>query len=102
MTATRLKIAALRAMERLWSGWYLRATLMPGYFSKLCHRQGQRGHSLRLGEKSGRVVFDGVPAQLTDATSRELYGLEAGEVMDEAPARAREDRIPAFGEAAVA
>jgi phosphonate transport system ATP-binding protein len=47
-------------------------------------------------------VFDGVPAQLTEATARELYGLEAGEVMDEAPARPREDRIPAYGEAAVA
>jgi len=35
-------------------------------------------------------------------TARELYGLEAGEVMDAAPARPREDRIPAYGEAAVA
>src|SRR5437868_10694017 len=55
-----------------------------------------------VGMAAGRVVFDGVPAQLTEATARELYGLEAGEVMDQAPARPREDRIPAYGEAAVA
>jgi phosphonate transport system ATP-binding protein len=62
-----------------------------------------RGYCDRLiGMAAGRVVFDGVPAQLTEATARELYGLEAGEVMDEAPARPREDRIPAYGEAAVA
>jgi len=60
-----------------------------------------RGYCDRLvGMAAGRVVFDGVPARLTEATARELYGLEAGEVMDEAPAR--EDRIPAYGEAAVA
>jgi phosphonate transport system ATP-binding protein len=62
-----------------------------------------RGYCDRLvGMAAGRVVFDGVPAQLTEATARELYGLEAGEVMDQAPARQREDRIPAYGEAAVA
>src|SRR4051812_5415607 len=60
-----------------------------------------RGYCDRLvGMAAGRVVFDGAPAQLTEATARELYGLEAGEVMDQAPAR--EDRIPAYGEAAVA
>ena len=62
-----------------------------------------RGYCDRLvGMAAGRVVFDGVPAQLTAATARELYGLEAGEVMDAAPARPREDRIPAYGEAAAA
>jgi phosphonate transport system ATP-binding protein len=30
----------------------------------------------------GRVVFDDVPAALTEHVARELYGLEAGEVMD--------------------
>jgi phosphonate transport system ATP-binding protein len=35
-----------------------------------------------VGMAQGRVVFDGVPQQLTDAVSRELYGLEAGDVMD--------------------
>ena len=34
-----------------------------------------------VGMAAGRVVFDGVPAELTDLTARELYGLEAGEVM---------------------
>src|SRR5262249_11155211 len=34
-----------------------------------------------IGMAAGRVVFDGVPAALTDAAARDLYGLEAGEVM---------------------
>ena len=33
---------------------------------------------------AGRVVFDDVPAALTDAVARDLYGLEAGEVVGEA------------------
>ncbi len=41
-----------------------------------------------VGMAQGRVVFDGAPEQLTDAVARDLYGLEAGEVMDLAPARA--------------
>ena len=41
-----------------------------------------RGYCDRLvGMAGGRVVFDGVPAALTEATARELYGLEAGDVM---------------------
>ena len=35
-----------------------------------------------VGMAQGRVVFDDVPAKLTDDVARELYGLEAGEVMD--------------------
>ncbi len=35
---------------------------------------------------AGRVVFDGAPAALTDQIARELYDLEADEVMDTAPA----------------
>jgi phosphonate transport system ATP-binding protein len=35
-----------------------------------------------VGMAGGRVVFDGAPAELTDAIARELYGLEAGDVMD--------------------
>ena len=35
-----------------------------------------------IGMAAGRIVFDGLPATLTDAVARELYGLEAGEVMD--------------------
>ena len=45
-----------------------------------------RGYCDRLiGMAAGRVVFDGAPAALTDAVARDLYGLEAGEVMDNAP-----------------
>ncbi len=42
-----------------------------------------RGYCDRLvGMSAGQVVFDDVPAALTDDVARELYGLEAGEVMD--------------------
>jgi phosphonate transport system ATP-binding protein len=42
-----------------------------------------RNYSDRLiGMAEGRLVFDGAPAALTDAAARELYGLEAGDVMD--------------------
>jgi phosphonate transport system ATP-binding protein len=34
-----------------------------------------------IGMSAGRVVFDGAPAQLTDHIARELYDLEANEVM---------------------
>jgi phosphonate transport system ATP-binding protein len=37
-----------------------------------------------VGMAAGRVVFDGAPEALTDHVARELYGLEAGEVMDAA------------------
>jgi phosphonate transport system ATP-binding protein len=41
-----------------------------------------RGYCDRLiGMAQGRVVFNDVPAALTDDVARELYGLEAGEVM---------------------
>jgi len=48
-------------------------------------------HSLDLARKycdrlvglaGGRLVFDGVPAALTDHIARDLYGLEAGDVVD--------------------
>jgi len=39
-----------------------------------------------VGMAQGRIVFDGAPETLTDAAARELYGIEAGEVMDLAPA----------------
>jgi phosphonate transport system ATP-binding protein len=35
-----------------------------------------------IGMAAGRVVFDGAPGALTDTVARELYGLEAGDVMD--------------------
>jgi phosphonate transport system ATP-binding protein len=36
-----------------------------------------------VGMAAGRVVFDDAPAALTDAVARDLYGLEAGEVVGE-------------------
>ncbi|MBK5958323.1 phosphonate ABC transporter ATP-binding protein [Rhodoplanes elegans] len=38
-----------------------------------------------IGMAAGAVVFDGAPAQLTDALAREIYGLEAADVIDHAP-----------------
>jgi phosphonate transport system ATP-binding protein len=35
-----------------------------------------------VGMAQGRVVFDGIPSELTDDVARKLYGIEAGEVMD--------------------
>jgi phosphonate transport system ATP-binding protein len=35
-----------------------------------------------VGMSAGQVVFDDAPAALTASAARELYGLEAGEVMD--------------------
>ena len=39
-----------------------------------------------VGMAGGRVVFDDVPAALTESVARELYGLEANEVMERQPA----------------
>ncbi len=39
-----------------------------------------------VGMAGGRVVFDDVPAALTKSVARELYGLEANEVMERQPA----------------
>jgi len=44
-----------------------------------------------VGMAAGRVVFDDVPAALTAGVARDLYGLEAGEVIGEA---ARPDLVP--------
>ncbi|HTR84839.1 MAG TPA: phosphonate ABC transporter ATP-binding protein [Reyranella sp.] len=50
-------------------------------------------HSLDLARKycdrlvglaAGRLVFDGVPAELTDSVARDLYGLESGDVVGHA------------------
>ncbi len=44
-----------------------------------------RGYCDRLiGMSAGQVVFDDVPAALTETVARDLYGLEAGEVLDKA------------------
>jgi phosphonate transport system ATP-binding protein len=53
-----------------------------------------------IGMSAGRVVFDGAPAALTDSIARELYDLEAGEVMDETPDFLPGELEPAFGHAA--
>jgi phosphonate transport system ATP-binding protein len=39
-----------------------------------------------IGMAQGRIVFDGAPQELTDAAARELYGIEAGEVLEPAEA----------------
>jgi phosphonate transport system ATP-binding protein len=61
-----------------------------------------RGYCDRLiGMASGRVVFDGAPSMLTERIARELYDLEAAEVLggDGAPAP---EGVPALGTAAAA
>ncbi|MVT51058.1 phosphonate ABC transporter ATP-binding protein [Bradyrhizobium yuanmingense] len=56
-----------------------------------------------IGMAAGRVVFDGAPAALTDHIARELYDLEANEVMDVAPLDASVGTaVPAFGTVAAA
>jgi phosphonate transport system ATP-binding protein len=51
-----------------------------------------RGYCDRLvGMAAGRVVFDDVPAALTEDVARELYGMEADEVIDSEPAAALAD-----------
>jgi phosphonate transport system ATP-binding protein len=56
-----------------------------------------------IGMSSGRVVFDGAPAMLTDHIARELYDLEANEVMGAKPAHvAADSTIEALGTAAAA
>jgi phosphonate transport system ATP-binding protein len=54
-----------------------------------------------IGMAAGRVVFDGAPAALTDRIARELYDLEANDVMGSAPAPAAA-AIPALDSAAAA
>src|ERR1700692_929896 len=56
-----------------------------------------------IGMASGRIVFDGAPATLTEHIARELYDLEADEVMGAAPADAPPgSTVPALGTAAAA
>jgi phosphonate transport system ATP-binding protein len=51
-----------------------------------------------VGMSAGSVVFDGAPEALTADVARELYGLEAGEVMaaPEAGPQTQPDAVPAF------
>ena len=44
-----------------------------------------------IGMAAGKIVFEGVPSQLTEHVARELYGLEAGDVMD---ADSSDERVP--------
>src|SRR5947207_14374546 len=56
-----------------------------------------------IGMSAGRVVFDDAPAVLTDHIARELYDLEANEVMGGAPVHAPDDsRVPELGTPAAA
>jgi phosphonate transport system ATP-binding protein len=56
-----------------------------------------------IGMASGRVVFDGAPAMLTDHIARELYDLEANEVMGGSAQQDPADSgIQALGTAAAA
>ena len=56
-----------------------------------------------IGMASGRIVFDGAPATLTEHIARELYDLEANEVMGgSAQQDPADSRIPALGTAAAA
>src|SRR5215468_10254345 len=52
-----------------------------------------------IGMSAGRIVFDGAPAALTEHIARELYDLQANEVMGTAPA---DSTVPALGEIATA
>ncbi|MGV7213132.1 phosphonate ABC transporter ATP-binding protein [Bradyrhizobium sp. UFLA05-112] len=54
-----------------------------------------------IGMAAGRVVFDGAPSALTEHVARELYDLEASEVMGGVPLPAPE-AVPALGSAAAA
>jgi phosphonate transport system ATP-binding protein len=56
-----------------------------------------------IGMASGRIVFDGAPATLTEHIARELYDLEADEVMGAAPAELPAgSTVSALGTAAAA
>jgi phosphonate transport system ATP-binding protein len=56
-----------------------------------------------IGMSAGRVVFDGAPATLTDLIARELYDLEANDVMGGGAAPVPDDAaVPELGTAAAA
>jgi len=54
-----------------------------------------------IGMAAGRVVFDGAPSALTDRVARDLYDLEAADVVGGGPVPAPEG-VPALGTAAAA
>ena len=47
-----------------------------------------------VGMAAGRVVFDDVPAALTEDVARELYGMEADEVLGTEPAAMPAAAVP--------
>ncbi len=58
-----------------------------------------------IGMAAGRIVFDAAPDKLTDDVARELYGLEADEVMGGDPDAQRDDNeqgVPALGQVVAA
>ena len=56
-----------------------------------------------IGMSAGRVVFDGAPSVLTDLIARELYDLEANDVMGAGAAPVPDDAtVPELGTAAAA
>jgi len=58
-----------------------------------------------IGMASGRVVFDAAPEALTDEVARELYGLEADDVLSGQPDSGHADKkelVPALGQAVAA
>jgi phosphonate transport system ATP-binding protein len=55
-----------------------------------------------IGMAAGRVVFDGVPSALTERIARELYDLEAHEVMGAAAVDPSDANVPALGKVATA
>jgi phosphonate transport system ATP-binding protein len=55
-----------------------------------------------IGMAAGKVVFDGAPSTLTQQVAREIYDLEANEVMGVSGEVPADSTIPALGKAAVA
>src|SRR6516225_11045340 len=56
-----------------------------------------------IGMSAGRIVFDGAPSALTEHIARELYDLEASEVIGTVPSDVPDpSNVPALGKAAVA
>ncbi|RZK89938.1 MAG: ATP-binding cassette domain-containing protein, partial [Methylobacterium sp.] len=81
---TRLVMDALAAVNRRYG------------ITVLCNLHSldlARAYCDRLvGLAAGRVVFEGGPFDLTEDVARRLYGLEAGEVLDDSPEREAEQR----------
>ena len=56
----------------------------------------------QIGMASGRIVFDAAPEALTESVARELYGLEADDVMGSEATTGIGRDVPALGEAVAA